>query len=74
LARYDALHTWRKQRAAQRGVESDVVISKKALWELAHRNPKTCADLATLKLLGDWQRSEYGKELLSVLGKTRRKR
>lgn len=74
LDRFDALHNWRKRRASQRGVESDVILSKKALWELASRNPKTIADLDTIKLLGDWQRNEYGQELLSVLGQSRRKR
>ena len=74
LNRFDALHNWRKRRAAQRGVESDVIVSRKALWELASQNPKTLTDLKTIKYLGDWQRSEYGQELLSVLGQIRRKR
>jgi ribonuclease D len=74
LVRFDALHTWRKKRAAQRSVESDVIVSKKALWELAYRNPKTVADLANIKLLGDWQRNEYGQELLEILSQARRRR
>jgi len=71
LARFDALRAWRKQRAAQRGVESDVIISKKALWELANQDPKTAADLETIKALGNWQRDHYGRELLQVLSQMR---
>ena len=33
--RYDRLHTWRKDRARARGVESDVILPRTALWDLA---------------------------------------
>ena len=39
--RYDCLHTWRKKRARARGVESDVILSRAALWDLARRPPRT---------------------------------
>ncbi len=71
LARYDALHKWRKQRAAQRGVESDVIVSKKALWEIARRDPKTSSDLNDIQGLGDWQRERYGEEMVTILGQIR---
>jgi ribonuclease D len=71
LIRYDALHKWRKQRAAQRGVESDVIVSKKALWEIARRDPKTNSDLNDIQGLGDWQRERYGREMLTILGQIR---
>ena len=31
--RYDHLHTWRKERARKRGVESDVILPRTALWD-----------------------------------------
>jgi len=74
LVRFDVLRTWRKQRAAQRGVESDVIVGKKTLWELAYQDPKTADDLTTIKALGNWQRNEYGREILNVLNQTRPKR
>jgi ribonuclease D len=74
LIRFDALHNWRKERAAQRGVESDIIVSKKALWEIASRDPKTVEDLIAIQYLGDWQRKEYGKEILRVLRQARRNR
>ena len=74
LIRFDALHNWRKGRAVQRGVESDIIVSKKALWEIASRNPKSLEDLIAIQYLGDWQRKEYGEEILRVLRQARRKR
>jgi ribonuclease D len=67
LHRYDALHTWRKERAARRGVSSEIVLSKDALWELARRAPRTQAELAEVACLGPWRRKTYGDEILSVI-------
>ena len=65
--RYELLHQWRKRRAKARGVESDVILPRDALWELARRNPRSLADLAALEHLGPWRREAYGPELLEVL-------
>lgn len=67
LARYDALHTWRKERARKRGVESDVIISKDALWQLAKRNPRTAQQLDGIEGFGPWKRKTYGSEILQIL-------
>jgi ribonuclease D len=72
LGRYDALHTWRKKRARQRGVESDIICAKDALWELATKCPKTMQDLKAIEALGDWQRDHYGKEILDVIQENRK--
>ena len=39
--RYDLLHQWRKRKAQARGVESDVIVSRDALRELARAAPRT---------------------------------
>jgi ribonuclease D len=70
LLRYDALHEWRKQRAAERGVESDVIIPRETLWALARRVPTRVEDLEQIPGLGPWRRAEYGAELIDVLGRT----
>ena len=64
---YAALHTWRKQTALQRGVESDVIISRQALWEVARRQPQTVADLDSLRGIGPWRRQKYGAALVAVV-------
>ena len=65
--RYSGLHNWRKQTAVARGVESDVIISKDALWEIARRNPSTVNDLGGIRGLGPWRRKTYGAALVETV-------
>ena len=65
--RYDKLHHWRKIRAQERGVESDVIISRDALWRIAKQNPQTVDALAHIKMVGAWRCREYGHEILEVI-------
>jgi ribonuclease D len=65
--RFEALHTWRKERAAARGVPSDIVMSKNTLWELAHIAPRTRQHLHVIEGLGPWRLKMYGDEILRVL-------
>jgi ribonuclease D len=67
LTRYDKLHTWRKIRARNRGVESDVIVSRNALEAIATTNPRTMAELSQIEELSDWHCQTYGKEILEVL-------
>ncbi len=66
-SRYERLHLWRKERARARGVESDVIVSRDALWELARENPCCSTDLSDIENLGPWRRETYGREILEVL-------
>lgn len=66
--RYDRLHTWRKLRAQKRGVESDVILSREALWEIAHANPQSIEELQALSKMGDWRCQTYGEDILGILG------
>jgi len=65
--RYDRLHAWRKARARARGVESDVILPRAALWDLARRPPRTRGDLAGIMDFGPWRRETYGEEILTLL-------
>ncbi|MFN2271087.1 MAG: ribonuclease D [Anaerolineae bacterium] len=69
VERYEALRTWRKEVAAKREVDVDVILCNAVLWDLAERNPHTAADLDAIKGLGPWKRQVYGEAILSVLGK-----
>lgn len=63
---YTALREWRKTRALERGVESDVIISRETLWTLAERRPKTLDEMRSIRGLGEWRLGQYGKEILAV--------
>jgi ribonuclease D len=66
--RYEKLHTWRKEKAQARGVESDVILGREMLWTIAHQNPQTMEQLAQIEQLGEWRCKTYGEEILRVLG------
>ncbi len=70
MARFQALRVWRKQVAAKRGVDPDVVIGNSALWALAERNPSTLAGLEGIEGLGPWKRKTYGAAILKVIKST----
>ncbi|MEP7293681.1 MAG: HRDC domain-containing protein [Chloroflexota bacterium] len=72
IERYTALREWRKTRAQARGVESDVIISKDALWTLAERFPDSLDEMNDVPGLGPWRRGVYGSEILEVIRRYRR--
>jgi ribonuclease D len=64
--RYNAVFEWRKEQALARGVESDVVMMRETMWDLAWRNPRTLEDLAEIETLGPHRRKMYGEALLAL--------
>ena len=72
VERYAALREWRKTRALKRGVESDVIISKNALWTLAERAPTNLDEMDGVPGLGPWRLEVYGAEILEVIRRYRR--
>lgn len=70
---YTALREWRKTRALERGVESDVIISRETLWTLAERRPKTLDEMGSIRGLGEWRLAQYGDEILEVTRRYRGK-
>jgi ribonuclease D len=67
IARYEKLRTWRKQAAAKRGVEPDVIVGNAVLMDIAHRRPRHLADLPALPGFGPWRRRTYGQAILAVV-------
>lgn len=65
--RYEQLAQWRRERAQDRGVESDVIMSRDALWDLAKANPRSEADLVDIDSIGPWRRETYGAEIVRLL-------
>lgn len=67
LERYDRIQNWRKTRANERGVSSDVIMAKGTMWELARNNPQSLDALDNIESLGSWRRKTYGDELIALL-------
>lgn len=67
LARYEALRLWRSERARERGVDPDVVLTNNALMAIARLAPISPESLAATKTMGPAKLEEYGKSILEVL-------
>lgn len=67
VERYTALREWRKARADERGVESDVIISREALWAIAVKAPETPEDMDDIPGFGPWRRAAYAEEIIEVI-------
>jgi ribonuclease D len=67
LAGYEKLRAWRKQVAAERGVDPDVIVSNSALMAVAQRAPCTLKELEAIEGLGPWRLKTYGMQLVEVL-------
>jgi len=67
LSRYDQLRRWRKAAAAERGVESDIVLPREVLWDIARSAPRNLAALQPLMDCLPWRLQAYGPALLQAL-------
>ncbi len=65
--RYSTLQEWRKETAIARGVESDVVISREGLWEIARLNPTSTEELEQVPSLGPIRHAMYAQGILNLL-------
>jgi ribonuclease D len=65
--RHELLMEWRKETAVKRDVESDVILSRETLEELAEKNPLRHEDLEQIATLGDWHKKQYGADILKIL-------
>jgi ribonuclease D len=69
-ARLEAIRKWRKQRAVARGVESDVILSRDAMFRIARQDPHTLAALGETHGLGPYRLGKYGAEILAAIQST----
>ncbi len=69
--RFTALRDWRRERAESRGVESDVILTKDALWGLAIKAPTTLDGLLGIRGIGPWRLATYGEEIVTLMVRLR---
>lgn len=67
IDRFDALRSWRTERARQRGVDPDVILTNDQLMTIARQAPATVEALAATNVMGPWKLSEYGEAILRLL-------
>ena len=65
--RYEKLHNWRKVKARQRDVASDVIMTRETIWDIAWADPDSAETLAQVTSFGPVRRTLYGAEILTIL-------
>ena len=70
LARVDALRYWRKKRAQNMGVNSDVVLPRDLLYKIASKGPENEEELSRILHRVPWRNKHFGEEILDVLAST----
>ncbi len=73
LQRIDLLRDWRKETGRRLEVESDVVLPKDILHNIAEANPRTLEDLGGLMADLPWRFAHFGPEILDLLLKRGKK-
>ncbi len=48
-------------------MESDVILNRDALWQIAQRAPRTLGELRAIPELGQQRLAKYGEEILRVV-------
>jgi ribonuclease D len=66
-SRLEAVRKWRKRRAEARGVESDVILCRDAMFQIARAAPGTLQALGEIPGIGPYRLSAYGPEILAAL-------
>lgn len=69
LARLEALKEWRKRTARRMGVNSDVVLPRDLLYEIAEQNPRHLLHLGEILAQVPWRLENFGEEILYLLHK-----
>lgn len=65
--RHELLMQWRKEVATKRGVESDVILNRETLEEIAEKWPKKEEELESISTLGSCKRKQYGTDIIRLL-------
>jgi ribonuclease D len=74
MARMEALKEWRKHKARELEVESDIILPRDLLQTLANRNPLDKKALAECMRDVPWRQEQYGDEILKVMRKVEKRK
>lgn len=65
--RLENLRTWRKLKARETGVESDVILPRDMMETVAERNPRTLDELGQIMEDSPWRFTQFGHQILDVI-------
>jgi len=67
--RLQALQDWRKEAAGKMKVQSDIILPRDVLEQIAATRPRNSAELEALMQSIPWRFSQYGREILKAIAK-----
>jgi ribonuclease D len=67
MSRYQTLREWRMRVARTRQVESDIVLPRELVWDIAHRAPRDRKALKELMEPYEWRFRMYADDILHLL-------
>ena len=70
-SRYEALHDWRKALARKREVESDIILPRDTLREIAILGPTNLGELHDIMMPLEWRFQTYGEDILETVSRVR---
>jgi ribonuclease D len=69
--RVKILKQWRDARAAELAVDPALVCTKSLIGTIALQKPRKISDLAAIQELKNWQRKEFGHEIVQLMNQLR---
>ena len=69
-ALFDALRSWRNERALREGVPGYVLLTNRHLAEICRVRPASVAELRTVRGIGEAKSRSLGEEVLAVVAAT----
>jgi ribonuclease D len=67
MLRYESLKNWRKNKANNLGVESDVILPKDLIDIISTKNPNSTDELIIIMHEVPYRFNRYGNEILELL-------
>ena len=68
LNRLQRLKSWRKQKAEEMKVESDIILPRTYMHIIAEKNPRTLKALGQVMDEAPWRLEHFGMEIMNTLG------
>jgi ribonuclease D len=69
--RVKALRQWRDQQVKRLAIDPALICTKAIMSLIAQQRPLTLSDLSAIKEMKNWQRKEFGRDILAVLKQVR---
>ena len=66
--RLQRLKSWRKHKAEELKVESDIILPRTYMHAIAEKNPRSLEALAHLMDEAPWRLEHFGPEIIKTLG------